>query len=352
MGPANPEQGVISLALGLGKTIVDGGRCWTYSPAHPQVPPPYGSDQELIKETQNEFWSVNMGEPSHYDPVLETEYLLREGISVAERDGTLHHIASTYNRESGRLSIGTGFKGPRALTFAPILTLDTLPVNKLLRDLLKICEQALGSPVEIEFAMTFDPPTLGFLQVRAMEDALEEISIEEQDLHSERILVASEDALGNGDHRLIRDIVYTDPNNFSLENSKAVMPELERINRKLVDEGKPYLLITLGRLGTTDPWLGIPIRWEKISGARVVVEATQENVRVELSQGSHYFHNIVSLGVMYFTLSISSPFQVDWEWLQGRGAEEETQFLRHVRLSDPLQVKVDGKSRRGLILRP
>jgi hypothetical protein len=352
MGPASPEEGVVSLALGLGKTIVDGGRCWTYSPAHPKVPPPFGSDMELIKETQNEFWAVNMGEPPLYDPVLETEYLSHEDISVAERDDTLCHIASTYNPESGRLSAGTGFKGPRALTFAPILMMDSIPMNNLLRDLLRICESSFKGPVEIEFAMTFDPPSLGFLQVRGMEESMAEICVAEHELHGEDVLVASEDALGNGDHQSIMDIVYTNPDSFALQYSKVVMPELESINRKLVEEGKPYLLITLGRLGTTDPWLGIPIRWGKISGARVVVEATQENVRVELSQGSHYFHNIVSLGVMYFTLSISSTHRVNWDWLQSQSAFEETQYLRHVRLSKPLQVKVDGKSRRGVILHP
>jgi len=352
MGPASPDEGVISLALGLGKTIVDGGRCWTYSPAYPKVPPPFGSDMELIKESQNEFWTVNMGEPPMYDPILETEYLLLEGLAAAERDGTLRNLASTYNPDSGRLSVGTGFKGARALTFAPILSLGTIPVNDLLREILQICETALQSAVEIEFAMTFDPPCLGFLQVRGMGDSNDEIHVEKEELSGENILVASEDALGNGDDHSILDIVYTNPESFSLEHSKVVVPELERINRKLLNDGRPYLLITLGRLGTTDPWLGIPINWGKISGAKVVVEATQENVRVELSQGSHYFHNIVSLGVMYFTCSISSPHRVQWEWLQQQEAVEETRFLRHIRLSKPLQVKVDGKSRRGVIVRP
>jgi len=351
MGPASPEDGVVSLALGLGKTIVDGGLCWTYSPAYPKVPPPFGSDMELIEGTQNEFWSVNMGEPAMYDPSLETEYLLKENLMVAERDGTLQHLASTYNPDAGRFSIGTGFKGQRALTFAPLLNLDTLPLNSLLLELLSICESTLNASVEFEFAMTFNPHRLGFLQVRGMEDSKDEIDVDPDQMEGENVLIATQDALGNGIDMSIHDIIYTNPENFALEHSKVVVPELERMNRKLIADKKPYLLITLGRLGTTDPWLGIPINWGKISGARVVVEATQENVRVDLSQGSHYFHNIVSLGVMYFTLAFSSPHRIDWDWLQEQDAVEETEFLRHVRLAGPLEVRVDGKSRRGVIRR-
>jgi hypothetical protein len=352
MGPARAEDGVVSLALGLGKTIVDGGRCWTYSPAYPMVPPPFGSDMELIEETQNEFWAINMGEPASYDPILETEYLLQENLMTAERDGTLQNVVSTYNPDSGRLSAGTGFKGQRALTFAPILALNTVPLNDLLTELLRICEVTFNSPVEIEFAMTFDPPRLGFLQVRGMEDSKDEIHLEVEDLQGEHVLVATQNALGNGVDCSIRDIVYTNPEVFCLEHSKLVVPELERMNRKLLVERKPYLLIALGRLGTTDPWLGIPINWGKISGAKVVVEATQENIRVDLSQGSHYFHNIVSLGVMYFTLSFAAPHRIDWDWMQRQEAVEETRFLRHVRLPNPLEIKVDGKTRRGAIYCP
>jgi hypothetical protein len=155
--------------------------------------------------------------------------------------------------------------------------------------------------------------------------------------------------LGNGAIDTIQDIVYTKPENFDLSHTMAIMPELARVNYGLIETGRPYLLIALGRLGTTDPWLGIPVKWEKISGAKVVVEATQENVRVELSQGSHYFHNIINLGVKYFTLSLSSRYKIDWDWLSQQETVEETPFLRHVRLPRPVRVKVDGRNRRGVI---
>jgi len=352
MGPSKPEEGVVNLALGFGKTIVDGGRCWACSPAYPKVPPPFGSVEELLEGTQTEFWAVNMGRPPEYDPTKETEYLLLENLTMAERDGTLQFLASTYSPLSGRLSIGTGFPGPRALTFAPILVLDQIPLIDLVRCLLDICQTAMDAPIEIEFAMTFNPHRFAFLQVRTMVNPLGEVRIEAGELAGDNILAATEHALGNGVIDTIQDVVYTKPKSFDLANTLAIVPELEHLNSRLLDEGRPYLLAALGRLGTTDPWLGIPIKWGKISGAKVIAEAVQDNVRVELSQGSHYFHNIVSLGVKYFSLPLSSRYKIDWNWLDRQEATEETQFLRYVKLSKPLQVKVDGRSRRGVIYKP
>ena len=352
MEPSRPEEGVVSLALGLGKTVVDGAPCWTYSPAHPQVEPPFGSAENLLKGTQTRFWSVHLGDPPAPNPSLETEYLVHESLTVAERDGTLERLASTYSPLSGRFSIGTGFDGPRALTFAPILVLGQIPLNDLLRQLLAACESALGSPVEVEFAMTFDPHRFSLLQVRAMEALVQAIHVEPDELERDDLLVASETTLGNGVMEDLFDIVYTRPDTFDLTHTQAIVPELEHLNRGMLRERRPYVLICLGRLGTTDPWLGIPANWGKISGARVVVESTREDVRVELSQGSHFFHNIVSLGVKYFNLPITSRRTVDWDWLARQPAVEQTAFLRHVRLARPLAVRVDGRSGRGLIVKP
>jgi hypothetical protein len=352
MNPAKPEDGVVNLALGLGKTIVDGCRCWSYSPAYPRVQPPFGSVEQLLKETQKDFWVVNMGEPNKYNPIRETEYLSLENLMAAERDGSLRYLASTYSPVSGRLSIGTGFDGPRALTFAPLLLLDQIPFNNLIKEVLLICEQDLGGPVEIEFAMSFNPNRFAFLQVRSMEALGADISVSAEELQGDGVLVACEHSLGNGVDHSIADVVYTIPEAFDLKHTLKIMPELEDMNRALADEGRPYLLIVLGRLGTTDHWLGIPINWGKIAMARAVVEATSEKARVELSQGSHYFHNIISMGVKYFNLSLQSPYKVDWAWLDTQKVVRETNFLRHVRLDSNLSICVDGKTSRGVILKP
>jgi len=349
--PAKPEDGVVNLALGLGKTIVDGGISWVYSPAYPAVEPPFGSVERMLEETQTEFWTINMGEPPAYDPIKETEYLLHENITSAEADGSLRFLVSTYNSMSGRLSIGTGFKGPRVLTFAPILVLQEIPLNELIITLLSICEKALNAPVEIEFAMTFNPPRFGFLQVRSMVIPVGAVAVAEDDMRGENTLVASETALGNGVIDTIRDIVYVKPEYIDLKNTAYIVPELEYFNNQLLTNNHPYLLIVLGRLGTTDPWLGIPAKWGQVCGAKVIVEATQENIRVELSQGSHFFHNIINLGVHYISVPFASGYAIDWEWLGRQAVVEETQFVRHVRLSTPLIVRVDGRSGRGMILK-
>ncbi len=348
--PAKPEDGVVSLALGLGKTIVDGGICWTYSPAYPKVDPPYVTVRQLVKESQTEFWAVNMGEPPAYDPIQETEYLLLENILSAEKDGTLDYLVSTYEPQSDRLYVGANMKGPKALTFAPLLKLKELPFNDLIIALLSVCQHALNDPVEIEFAMTFNPHRFGFLQVRKMVVPGEVVNIDETELVGENILVSSDHALGNGINQGIKDVVYVKPESFEMRHTQEIVPEIEHFNSKMLDSQIPYMLISIGRLGTTDPWLGIPANWGQVCGARVIVEATMENARVELSQGTHYFHNMVNSGVLYFLLPFSSPYQIDWEWLGKQPVVEETNFLRHVKIPSPLEIKVDGRHSRGLVV--
>jgi hypothetical protein len=349
--PAKPEDGVVSLALGLGKTIVDGGISWTYSPAYPKVDPPFVTVRQLVKESQTEYWAVNMGDPEEYNPIKETEYLRLENINTADQDGALKYIASTYDPHSDRLYAGMQMKGPRVLTFAPLLKLKELSFNDLIIRLLSLCQNALADPVEIEFVMTFNPHRFGFLQVRKMVVPTEVVEIDKVELRGENLLVASEHALGNGINETVMDVVYVKPSEFEMRYTRQIVPEIEYFNSKLLGSKTPYLLIAIGRLGTTDPWLGIPANWGQVCGARVIVEATRENARVELSQGTHYFHNMVNSGVMYFLLPFSCQYKIDWEWLNEQPVVEERQFLRHVRLSQPLRIKVDGRHSRGVIAR-
>ncbi len=349
MGRAKPEEGVVSLALGMGKTVVDGGVTWTYSPAYPKVDPPYRTVSELLKNSQTEFWSVNMGDPPDYDPINETEYMLLENLTIAEADGALRYLASTYNAYSDRLVLGISSQGARVLTFAPLLVLKEIPLNDLLLKLLEICEEALKGPVEIEFAMTFNPNRFGFLQVRPMAVFSDEIDIQDDELHGENILASTDTVLGNGTLNHIQDIVYVKPETFNFKHTRDIALELSKMNRALVSEGRPYLLVVYGRLGTTDPWLGIPVNWGQVSGAKVVVEATPEDVTVELSQGSHFFHNIISLGVNYFSIPPRGDFRIDWDWLEQQDGSNESHFLRHITLPAPLLIRVDGRRSRGVI---
>ena len=348
--PAKPEDGVVNLALGLGKTIVDGGRCWIYSPAFPETPPPYSSMEDLLNETQTSFWFINMGDPPEFNPTKETEFMQLDNLTTAEQDSTLVNLASTYNPQSERFSIGTGTKGVRALTFAPLLVTREVPLNAIIMQMLSSCESSLSCPVEIEFAMTFDPPRFGFLQVRPMVVPSGNLEVRKSEMKSTKTLAASEIVLGNGIMEGIRDVVCVNPDTFNLKHTRLIAEELAAYNRTLLEEQRNYLLIVFGRLGTEDPWLGVPVTWGQICGAGVILEATLPNVRVELSQGSHYFHNIINLGVMHFSMPFSSPYQIDWDWLNQQKAIDSKQFTRHIRLDSPLKVKVDGRHGRGVIL--
>ena len=354
-GSARPEDGVVLLALGLGKTIVDGERCWVYAPSRPAAAPPYGSVDELLDSAQQGFWAVNMGRPPAYDPMAESEYLVRGTVADAEYDGTLALVASTYDPGSDRLYPGIGRTGPRAIDFAPVLKLEHLPLNGTLTSVLAACAAALAAPVEIEFAVSCAPDgsdaRLGFLQVRPMAVSTEPVAIGDAEWESPLIVAASERALGNGIDTTVCDIVYVHPDRFEARHSRAIGAEIGRLNERLVAAGRPYVLICIGRLGSSDPWLGIPVVWGDVAGARVIVEATLPAMDVEASQGAHFFHNLSAFQISFLTVPHTATPGIDWRWLHALPTVEETTYVRHVHTDRPLTVKVDGRSGRGAIWR-
>ncbi|MBS1262483.1 MAG: hypothetical protein MAG453_01834 [Calditrichaeota bacterium] len=353
-GRAKPEQGVVDLALGLGKHIVDGGLVWSYSPAWPKLPPPVNSASDLLNSTQTTFWSVNLGDIPTYDPLREVEYLSLGDLADAERDGTLVHIASTYDAHADRLQPGTGRDGPRVIDFGPILQFKMFPINEVVKLLLEMCEREVGQPVEIEFAVELPKQSdasakFSFLQVRPMVAFEEVVRLEDSEFAGGNLLTRSERALGNGVDERIRDVVYVRPDTFDAADTARIAQEIEAINLELLREQRPCLLIGFGRWGTNDPWLGTPVVWSQISSAAVIVEVTTPRMTVDLSQGSHFFHNLSSLGVSYFSVRHDSGDTVDFDWLAGQPLVNESEHVRHVRLEQPLAVKVDGRSARGVI---
>lgn len=356
VGQAQPEDGVVNLALGLGKTIVDGGRSWTYAPTFPAAVPPFNSTPDILKETQLTFWGVNMGRPPVFDPLAETEYMIESTLSDAEEDGVLPPLVSTYDGAADRMYPGTGREGPRALTFAPLLVYKVHPLNEAIKGVLACCREAVGSEIEIEFAVTFPggdaPPRLGFLQVRPMAVSDFQIEVTAEDLENPHAVVASPMVMGNGVEEGLRDIVFVRKDTFESRHTPVIARDLAQINRALTAAGKKYLLIGFGRWGSSDPWLGIPVEWSQISGARVIVEAMLPAMNVELSQGSHFFHNITGFGVSYLSVPFEGAGRIDWDWLAGISAVAETDFVRHIELPSPLEVRVDGRHRRGVALRP
>jgi hypothetical protein len=350
-GHAKPDDGMAGLALGLGKTIVDGEPCWNYSPAYPKAPPPYNSIGELLDATQREFWAVNMGQ-APYDPGKETEYLLRCSLADAEADDTLRFVASTYDPQAQRITAGAGVKGPRLLNFAPILSYNQVALNDTIRELLSVCEDAVGEPVEIEFAVTIGADgraRLGFLQVRPLVMEHKSVTVDEDELEGPDVLAASRHVLGNGSVNSVADIVYIKPAAFEISATTAIAGELETINDRLLRAERPYLLMGFGRWGTSDQWGGVPVAWAQICGARAIVEASSSGLRADLSQGSHFFHNLTSFSVLYFSLDAEESRRIGWTWLDSQPAAAETQHLRHVRLAVPLSIQVDGRSGRGVI---
>jgi hypothetical protein len=354
-GAARPEEGVASLALGLGKTIVDGGRSWSYSPAHPRVAPPHASVDELIDETQREFWAVNMGRSIASDATSEDEYLTKAGLAEAEVDGVLSWLASTYDPASDRMAPGVGSHGVRVLNFAPVLGHGEPPLNDAVRALLAAFEEATGSAVEIEFALTLPvggaPARLGFLQVRPMAVGRERVEVGEAELGDPRAVIRSRRALGNGEIEGLRELVFVRREGFEARSTREVARELAELNRQLAQEGLPYLLLGFGRWGSSDPWLGIPVGWGDVAGARVLVEATLPTMNVELSQGAHFFHNLIGFGVPYLCVPFTEPGGIDWEWLESLPVVSETALVRRVRAPAPLRVKVDGRSARAVVLK-
>ncbi len=355
-GHSKPEDGVVSLALGLGKSIVDGGSSWDYCPFFPDAPPPYNSANDLLKQSQTEFWAVNMGEMNTYDPVKETEYLIQLSINDAEFDNSLSKIASTYNYESDRFDIGVANRGARLINFAPILQSKILPLNDLIIDILKLCESHFNSDIEIEFAISLgqsisDKNKFSLLQVRPMVTCSNPVDIKKESWSHEAVLTAGDNILGNGEKDNIKNIVYVMPEAFNLKNTREIACEIASVNRMLVNKNENYTLIGFGRWGSSDSWLGIPVTWGEISGAEVIIESSLPGVFVDMSQGSHFFHNISNLGIFYFSISKKSCIPIDWEWLGQQEIKWEGNYIRHIKLKSPMKIKVDGRISEGVIFK-
>jgi hypothetical protein len=355
-GHARPHDGVVNLALGLGKQIVDGGACWTYVPAYPLAPPPFKDIGARLDACQNSLWAVNVGRPPLPDPVRETEYLIQADLDAAHYDGVLEHVVSTYDAASDRLRPGLTGKGPRCVDFAPLLNLGTLPLNGLIQRLLALAERALGGAVEIEFALDLEPDVdgrrrFGFLQMRPMAVSEAEVDVPEEALAGPDVVVAAHHALGNGVRDDLCDVVYLKPEAFEAGRTPAIALEVADVNRRLVAARQPYVLVGFGRWGTADPWLGVPVDWGQVSGARVLVEASLPEMSPDISQGSHFFHNLIGFQVLYLATGRAAQAPIDWDWLADQEVVTESRYVRHVRTAKPLRIEVDGLDGRGVIRR-
>lgn len=358
--PINDEQaeeGTVSLALGLGKYIVDGGLTLRVCPYHPDKVLQTSEMEMALRETQTRFYALdlkNMGQNFSLDDGFN---LLKLPVKEAEADGSLNYIASTYDPYDMVIRDGIYPGGRKVITFANILQHDVFPLPRILQLVQKYGQGEMRRPVEIEFAVNFNAKekngTFYLLQIRPMVDMKADLAEDLNLIPSEQILLRSENALGQGVMDDIQDVIYVKTDGYSASNNQLIAYDIEKLNRRFLDEGKHYVLVGPGRWGSSDTWLGIPVKWPNISAARVIVEAGLTNYRVDPSQGTHFFQNLTSFGVGYFTINAYINDGIyNQELLNSMPAVEETKFLRWVHFDKPLTVKMDGKKKVGVVQLP
>ena len=355
IGDELAEEGIVSLALGLGKYIVDGGQTLRICPHHPGKVLQMSDTEMALRETQTRFYALdlkNMGENFSVDDAFN---LLKLSVREADKDGSLQYLASTYNPTDQVIYPGVYPEGRKIISFVGVLEHDVVPLPHLLREVLHLGQEAMRRPVEIEFAVEVDAATRScvfyLLQIRPMVDVKSDVHIDLSEIRTENILLQSDNALGHGQMDDIADVVYVKTDGYNAGNNPLIAEEITRINAKFLDKGEHYVLVGPGRWGSSDSWLGIPVKWPNISAARIIVEAGLTNYRVDPSQGTHFFQNLTSFGVGYFTIN---DFNGDGIYnralLDALPAVEETAHVRHVRFPQPLNIKLDGKKKLGYVL--
>ena len=362
IGNEKAEDGIANIALGLGKYIVDGGQTLRFSPRHPHNILQMSTMDFALRETQTRYYALDLKNLTEQFSVDDSFNLLRLNLKDADADGSLKFIVSTYDPYDQIIRDGYYPGGRKILSFVNILQHDVFPLADTLDQILHVGQDEMGRPIEIEFAVNIDPvraeqspaPTATFylLQIRPIVDNKE---VMEEDLTlvgQEDTILSSTSVLGHGIVTDVQDIIYVKTGAFSSSNNQLIAYDIEKINRKFTAEEKNYVLVGPGRWGSSDSWLGIPVKWPHISNARVIVECGLENYRVDPSQGTHFFQNLTSFGVGYFTIN---PFKGDgWfdeEYLNSLPAVEETEYLRHVRFDKPIVIKMDGKKSLGVVLK-
>lgn len=359
-GDMQPEDGVAQIALGLGKSVVEGFESLRFCPKHPQALPQFSSVKDILRNAQRRFYALDLSR-NDVIPGIETDLnLLHEDVSVAVRDGAVSHIGSTYDRVNDRVVSGIEPSGAPLITFDSLLRGRIVPLPEILCRLLETCRKGLASPAELEFAVDIEPgvghlQSFHVLQLRPMVFEDVEVEVEVDDSMADRAVVRSEVALGHGRRETIADLVVVDPRRMDRSQTAEAAALIEGINRQLRRDGRQTILIGPGRWGSSDPWLGIPVTWPQISTVRAIVETDFADLQVEPSLGSHFFHNLTCFGVAFFAVhELEGRGSINWDWLDRQATRWSALdgSIRHIRLENPAQVLVDGAASRGVILEP
>jgi len=356
VAPMTFADGIAAVALGLGRTVVDGGKCLSFCPRYPRNLLQFSCVEDILANTQTEFCALELdGASQGSGPAHLRE--VRFGLDVAEADGTLHLVASTYSADNHAVYDGLSRPGARVVTFAPMLKHNIFPLAQILEVLVRAGEDALGNPVEIEFAVRLpqaqEPAEFGFLQIRPLTLARDHQDLTVGDVDPEQLVCQSSKVLGNGRIENLYDAIVVDSHRFERSRSQEVARAVAHFNATLSAENRPYLLIGVGRWGSNDPWLGIPVEWDEIAGARAIVEAGFRDFRVTPSQGSHFFQNLTAFQVGYLTVNPDAgEGSVDWQWLAEQPANEEVGCVRHLQFAAPLRIVMNSKTSQGVIFKP
>ena len=358
IGDEEAEEGIASLALGLGKYIVDGGQTLRVCPYHPHQVLQTSETEMALRDTQTQFYALDMKHVGDDFKVDDGFNILKLRVKDAVEDQSLNYIASTFDPYDQVINDGVYETGRKLITFAGVLQHDVVPLPELMQMSMKCGSDAMRRPVEIEFACNIHADkTCDFylLQIRPIVDAKEMLDEDVRAIPDADCLLRSHNSLGHGISEDVTDVVYVKyDDHFSAMNNFYVADDIERINRKFLADGKNYVLIGPGRWGSSDHYLGVPVKWPHISAARVIVEVALKNYNIDPSQGTHFFQNLTSFGVGYFTVDTNTEEGgfVNKEMLDAMPAVEETQYVRHVRFDRPLRILMDGKKQEGAVLLP
>lgn len=348
-----PEEGYVVAAVGLGKYVVEGEKAFRFSPKYPQIE--INSPKDQYKNSQVKFFAVDLNKTEPNLLEGDTAGLARIDIDIAEKHGTLKHSASVYNPDNDQIVPGLTDYGPRIVNFANILKYDYIPLAKTIEVVLDVVKEAMGSPVEIEFAVDLNKDKDGLasfylLQIKPLLGSASDYNINMSKIKKDSILMFSEKGMGNGIIKSMTDVIYVDPLTFNKAETKTIAKEIQEMNAKMIAEKRKYALIGPGRWGTRDPWIGIPVNWPQISNAGVIIETSLEDFPLDASSGSHFFHNVTSMNVGYFSVQpeMSKSF-IRYDILKDKEIIEQTKYVKHVRFEEGFKVRMDGKKRIAVI---
>ena len=351
-----PEEGIATVALGLGKTVMEGEKALRFSPKFPQLLPQRSTVEDILENSQQLFYSLKMGGEHPELGIHEDANLAKRDISDADEEAPVKLLASTYIPDEHRIRDSAHMEGYRILTFAQILKYGQFPLAEVLSEVLALGQEGMGCPVELEFSVNMpqDPERksgFAFLQLRPMTARAELLQVEISDDEIARAFCFSSRALGNTETSDIADIIYVKPDDFDPARTQQIAREIGELNSKLMSESRKYLLIGPGRWGSADRWLGIPVSWAEICGVAAMVETSSSQLKADPSQGSHFFHNITTLGITYATVSEGESDFINWDWLKVQPVANETAYMAHAQLDKPFNLKVDGRSSKCVMYR-